>query len=189
MKLKKLALMLTLCSGIQTVQAIPITVTGDAASGTGAITFASDVHFTITNPNHIGLIQLTIENSVPEDGAFPTVYGDTGLRASINGGADLTFGAFRDRGLSFGTPSIRLWIDSPPPLSVGDIFTVKAGTATMPYADAAFNLPTSGDYEMVLLGNTNAILSDPGVIPEPTTLVLTSIIGTGILAARRIFIV
>ena len=118
MKLKKIALMLTICSGIQTVQAIPITVTGDAASGTGAITFASDVHFTITNPNHIGLIQLTIENSVPEDGAFPTVYGDTGLRASINGGADLTFGAFRDRGLSFGTPSIRLWIDSPPPLSV-----------------------------------------------------------------------
>tara|TARA_X000000950_G_C13675004_1_gene561535 strand:- start:207 stop:506 length:300 start_codon:yes stop_codon:yes gene_type:complete len=76
-----------------------------------------------------------------------------------------------------------------PCLSVGDIFTVKAGTATMPYADAAFNLPTSGDYEMVLLTNGGNVMSDYGVIPEPTTLVLTSIIGTGILAARRIFIV
>ena len=192
MKLKKLALILTLCSGIQTVQAIPITVTGDAASGTGAITFESDVHFTITYPFHGGVIKLAIEDSVPEDSAVPTLYGDTGLRASINGGEDLIFYAMRDYGYTnpFAETSLRLWIYMPStlPVAAGDILTVKAGTAIMPSADAAFNLPASGDYEMVLLTNGGNVMSDYGVIPEPTTLVLTSIIGTGILAVRRIFI-
>jgi hypothetical protein len=169
------------------VHAAFLTVSGSAADGTAEFVLENDLVFTIENADHKDLIQLVFEAAVPLDGESVRLSGDTGLDA-VYDGVVYDFKSIWD--LGFETGELVLWIVTAdvPTLTVGEEFTVKAGTFTLPTANAAFDLPATGEYNAVLLSNTRQVLADsPVVVPEVSTLLMVSItIFSGIFVCRKL---
>ena len=170
-----------------------ITVGGDQTNGTGTLTINQDITFTINTANNSNGFIFAFDEIVQNDNSRD--FADfSGLTCSVNGTnsyavdrwvdnlADTIFDLTPNDGYVFSFNATSL------SLSPGDTVTLHAGTGTMDgTAIPSFNPWSSGNYNMFLVDSYGERISD--VVPEPSVFALSGLVGIGVLAIRRIFMI
>ena len=173
---------------IQSAQASMITVTGDAAAGTGALTINQDIVFTITTETVNTSVFFVFDEVVTAD-AESTYLGFSGLNCSINGGALIALGGWIDNVsavIADMTPNDGYIFGSIPSLFVNDVVTLHAGTGTMTGTSSDFNLWASGDYNLFMINGDGEAITD--AVPEPATMALLGVSGAILCGIRRFYL-
>ena len=177
-----------------------ITVGGDQTAGTGTLTINQDITFTINtsyggNPENEGgdSIYFVFDEIVQNDNSQDYA-SFSGLTYSINGAGSYAIDSWIDNfaatvgDITANDGFIYYNNSDPLYLSPNDTITLHAGTGTMDgTAVPSFNPWSSGNYNMFIAGYDGARISD--VVPEPSVFALSGLVGIGVLAIRRIFMI
>jgi hypothetical protein len=186
--------LLALCSLQPAAAAIPVVFSGSGGGGDATLTLADPVSFEITTEVIDSAVVFAIIGAATGDNTFTAA---TGLTFSVNGGPALPIDNWRDGSPNFGdltTADTFIYTTADHSFSIGDTVVLSSGDHTITSAEGAFDLPTSGTYEMFMANFTgNRIsLNGTGAEPVPTLtewgifLLILVLAGSGFLHVRKL---